>query len=271
MASVASGLRGQALLIHRVADLMYGDRVEIRVEIDPDFQAGSLVIPVHILYDGALAVRHFLSGENVTALANLMQLLGFFGIGGPTIYNLFKRLKGRKIEKPEDIPPDVRIDIPIELLVRIYNDAEVQTQLRKTLDPLHEEGVDEYQTRRQGVVIERVHKKDLQAADEAELEELTNDEEIELGIEKTAWRSNLAWHLNDGEKSFDAKIEDKSFWKEIAQGRSFAGGDRIRVHLRTVARRTASGALKIERTIPRVLGIEPVRRQPNLFEGRSNE
>lgn len=39
MLSVAGGLRGQALLIHRVAELMYGDRAEIRVEIDPDLKA----------------------------------------------------------------------------------------------------------------------------------------------------------------------------------------------------------------------------------------
>jgi hypothetical protein len=37
-----------------------------------------------------------------------------------------------------------------------------------------------------------VHKSDLEAADEAELEDLTKDEEITLDIQKAAWRRNLA-------------------------------------------------------------------------------
>jgi hypothetical protein len=195
-----------------------------------------------------------------------MQLVGFFGGGGVTLYALFKRLKGRRIEKPEDLPPNIKIDISIELLIRIYNDPEIQAQLRKTIEPLHQEGIEEFQTKRQGVVIERVTKADLHAADEAELQDLTHDEEIDLGIEKTVWRRNLAWHFRDGETSFDAKIDDDDFWKRIAGGEAFADGDRLRVHLRTTARRTRYGTLKVQREIPKVIDVEHVRRTPNLFE-----
>jgi hypothetical protein len=52
MEAFAIGLRGQALLIRRVKDLLYGDSVTIRVEIDSDFKTSSLIIPVHILADG---------------------------------------------------------------------------------------------------------------------------------------------------------------------------------------------------------------------------
>lgn len=145
-----------------------------------------------------------------------MQILGFFGVSGLTLYKLFKRLKGRRIEKPEDIPQDIKIDIPTERLTKIYNDPEVQTQLRKTFEPLHRDGIEEFQTRREGAVLETVRKSDLQAADEAELEDLTKDEEITLDIEKAAWRRDLAWHFNDGKISFDAKITHESFWKDVS-------------------------------------------------------
>ncbi len=270
MESLAVGLRGQALLIHRVKDLMYGDSVNIRVEVDPDFEPGSLIIPVHILVDGYHATRHLLAGEGATALANLMQYLGFLGISGVTVYKLFRRLKGRRIEKPDDLPADLQINVSVDVLIRVYNDPEVQKQLRKTLEPLHDDGMEEFQTRREGVVIERVHKRDLQAADDAEIKDTTLDEEIDLGIEKAAWRRDLAWHFNDGEKSFDAKIEDKDFWKQIEQGEAFADGDRLRVHLQTTAHRTQRGTLKIERIIPKVLGVEhSKRRQQKLFEEES--
>ncbi len=266
MLALGSSLRGQALLIQRVKDLVYGDRISLRVEVDHELEPGSLVVPVHIFADAITAAEHLLAGEAATALANLLQFLGFLGVSGIRIYKLFKRLKGRRIEKPEDIPKDLQIDISIELLIRIYNDPEVQMQLRKTLEPLHQDGIQEFQTRRAGAVIERVSKKDLQAADEAEIEDLTKDEEIELDIEKSAWRRNLAWHFSDGRTSFDAKIEDENFWKRIGQGEAFADGDRLRVHLQTTARRTAFGTLRVERVIPAVIDVEHVRqKQSKLF------
>ncbi len=276
MDSLATGLKGQSLLIHRVSNILYGDGVTVRVEVDPDFEQGSLVIPVHILVDGLKAARHTFAGETATALANFITIvggfLGFTGVSGFTLYSIFKRLKGRRIEKPEDVPRDIKIDVTIELLIRVYNDPEVQAQLRKTLDPLHEDGVEEFQTRRAGAVIETVHKRDLVAADEAELEDVTRDEEIDLDIEKAAWRRNLAWHFSDGRTSFDAKIEDADFWKTIDQGEAFSEGDKLRVHLQTTARRTRRGALKVQRTIPKVFEVDHVRRrQPKLFDSESEE
>lgn len=267
MLALGVGLRGQALLIQRTKDLLYGDSPTLRVEVDHDFEQGSLVIPVHIISDAAKVVEHLLAGEASTALANLMQFLGFSGLSGVTIYQLFRRLKGRRIEKPEDVPRDLNINISVDLLVRVYNDPEIQAQLRKTIEPLRQEGIEEFQTRRNGQVIERVSKKDLRAADEAELNDLTRDEEIVLDIQKAAWRRNLAWHFSDGRTTFDAKIEDDKFWKGVEKGEAFADGDRLKVHLRTIARRTASGGLKVERTIPTVIEVEHVRRrQPKLFE-----
>lgn len=228
---------------------------------------GSLIVPIHILSDAVLAAERVLSGEAATALANLFAFVGFGSGGVVSLYKIFKWLKGRRIEKPEDIPIDWKMDVAVMLLIRIYNDPEVQRQLRIALEALHFEGIEEFQTRRQGKVIESVTKKDLQAADEAEIEDLTKDEEIELDIEKCAWRENLAWHFSDGRISFDAKIEDETFWRRIDGGEAFSGGDRLRVHLRTTAHRTPFGRLKVERVIPTVIKVEHVRKgQTELFE-----
>ena len=264
MLALANGLRGEALLIERVAVLLYGDGVKVQAEIDASFEGGSLVVPVHILSDGVRTAEHLLAGEGFTAFANLLALLGFVGWSAASLYKLFKRLRGRPIEQPDDIPrsPDLELNISVELLIKVYNDKEVQTQLRKSIDPLHYEGIQEFQTRRQDVIITSLSKADLRSADEAELESLIGDEEIDLDIEKAAWRRNLAWHFNDGRTSFDARIDDDKFWKRVEQGEPFADGDRLRVHLRTTARRTPNGHLKVERRIPTVLGVEHARRNP---------
>lgn len=97
------------------------------------------------------------------------------------------------------------------------------------------------------------------------MNDLIGDEEIELGIEKAAWRRNLAWHFNDGRTSFDAKIDDLEFWRRVEQGEPFAVGDRLRVHLRTSARRRSNGILKVERRIPLVIAVEHAKRS-NQFD-----
>jgi len=266
MLALGASLRGQALLIERVKEVIYGDSVQIRVEVDYKFEHGSVIVPVHILTDAIVAGEHLLSGEAGTALANLLTIMGFVTGGVVSLYKLFKKLKGRRIEKAEDIPEEFRIEMLIKLLIRVYNDEEVQKHLRRTLEALHHEGIDAFQTRRQGLVIDSVSKADLRAADEAELEDLTLDEEIELDIEKCAWKQHLAWHFSDGGKSFDAKIEDRNFWIRIEDGESFSGGDRLRVHLQTTAHRSKFGRVKVERVIPRVLSVDHVHnRQRKLF------
>src|SRR5215831_2706702 len=214
MVHLAAGLRGQALLIHRVKDLLFAESFEIQVAVDAGFESGSLVIPVNVLTDGLKTVENFLAGQAATALANLFQFLGFFGLG-VNLYSLFRQRKGRKIEKPDDLPRIINLNISVENVIRIYNDTDVQEQLRRTIHPLHHDGIDEFQTRRNGKVIESVFKADLQAADEAELRDIIKDEEVTLDIEKTAWRRSLAWHFRHAGISFDAKIEDDEFWKNI--------------------------------------------------------
>ena len=67
-------------------------------------------------------------------------------------------------------------------------------------------------------------------------------------------------------KVLDAKIEDEAFWSRIDQGEEFAEGDRLKVHLRTTARRNPHGVLKVERRIPTVIEVEHSRRkQAKLF------
>lgn len=265
MLVLGTGLRGQALLIRRVKEILYGEDVPIGIEVDTKFEHGSYLVPVHIFSEALKAAEQFFAGQSVTALANLLQILGF--LSGTSLYAIFKSLKGRRIEKPDDVPKELNIKISIDLLIRIYNDPEVQAQLRQTLDPLRQDGIEEFQTRRGGAVVERVSKKDLQAADDAEIQDLTKDEEIDLGIEKVAWRRNLAWHFSDDRTSFDARIEDEQFWKRIEAGMAFSDGDRLRVHLRTTAKRKPDGRLTIERRIPTVINVQRVRnRQSGLFD-----
>jgi hypothetical protein len=269
MASLASGLRGQALMIERVGSLLFKGTIVLQVDTDDSFERGSLIIPVHILSDGLDAVESILTGRAVTSIAALLGILSFLGVTPASLYSLFKRLRGRAISEATDLPPRVDLDISIDQLTRIYNDRDIQKYLRQSLEPLRDVGINELQTRRNGQIINSVSKADLESADLAELEDLNIDAEIELDIEKAAWRRDLAWHFSDGATSFDAQIDDDDFWKDILSGEPFSAGDRMRVHLHTTAKKTTRGGLKVTRRISKVLAIEHVRsRQNNLFRDR---
>lgn len=48
MLALGSSLRGQALLIERVKDMLYGDSVGLRVEVDYQFERNSLIVGVGV-------------------------------------------------------------------------------------------------------------------------------------------------------------------------------------------------------------------------------
>ena len=96
MLALSAGLQGQALLAERVKTLLYAEPLSLRVEVDPDFESGSLIVPVHFLSQTLRAAENTLSGPAATAMANLLNYLGFFGITGGSLYTVFKKRKGRR-------------------------------------------------------------------------------------------------------------------------------------------------------------------------------
>lgn len=87
-----------------------------------------------------------------------------------SLFALFKKKKGRPIPEEDDLNKLLERLSNIErlLMIKIYNDLEVQQAIRASLRPLRTEGIIEFQTRRREVVVERVPQADLRAADEAE-------------------------------------------------------------------------------------------------------
>jgi hypothetical protein len=266
---LADGLRGIGRLTSRVSYLMFGSDADYRAELDGNFGRGSIVVPLHFVTDAVQAAENFLLSKEVQALANLVTLLGFgFGPMVLSLFALFKKKKGRPITDEDDLNRlfERLADIERLLLIKIYNDQEVQLALRATLRPLRTEGIIEFQTRRRNVIIETVSKADLKAADDAEESAIQEVEEKVLDIEKAALVPHLSWHFSDEGSAFDARIQDPALWERVAKGERFGYGDRMRVELRTTFHRDSRGRLNLERTIPKVIDVEHATQpQPQLF------
>lgn len=271
---LSDGLRGLGRLTNRVSYLVFGSEYNHKIQLDTGFRHGSIVIPLHIVSEAIDHAETILASTGFQALSTLMSILGWGAVPAVlTLYKIFKRKQGRPITDEDDL---VRLlqglsDIERLLFIKIYNDPEVQAAIRAVLKPLRTEGITEFQTRREGKVIDSVTHRDLEEADEAEESSIPEVEEKVLNIEKAALLPHLAWHLSDQGKSFDAKIHDVDLWARIAKGERFGHGDRMRVELHTSFERNEAGRLTVERTIPKVIHVEhSTQRQPGLWQGEDD-
>jgi len=207
---LSDGLRGLGRLTSRVSYLMFGSELDYRIELDSQFQTGSVVIPLHILTDAVAKVENALLSRHGQALSSLLTILGWGAVSGAfNLYKMFKQKKGRPITDEDDLARILaRLDnIERLLFIKIYNDAEVQAALRAALRPLRADGIVEFQTRRREVVVETVRQSDLKSADEAEESAIQEVEEKVLDIEKAALVPHLSWHFSDEGSAFDARIQ----------------------------------------------------------------
>ncbi len=260
---------------------MYGEVYAHTVELAASPEIGSVVIPIDIVSHAMQVVEHevkniedLLLSPGVQALANLCTLLGVGAIGATAcLFRMFKEKKGRAIDAAADASLLSKLDVNIEAsrLVRLYNNVDIRTSLRRTLRPLREDGIAEFQTRRDGLIVERVTKADLLAADAAEIEDIVEIEEKWLDVQKVALVRHLAWHFASDTLTFDARIDDEKYWKKVDAGERFGAGDRLQVVLKTTASRDRNGRLHAEHRILEVLDIRHQRRptQNGLFSADS--
>jgi hypothetical protein len=262
---LSESLYGLSNLVRRTGQLLFEREYEFSANLDHPIERGSVVIPIEIVKHGLDTAEEFLlHNKHIQALAVLCTVLGM-GVVAPamSLLRLFKDRAGRKISN-EDLTKLMAlmdIDVRLEVLIRIFNDPDIQAALRGMLRPLRERGVEEFQTRRKGKVIETVTKDDLFAADAAELDSIQRQEERTLEITKAALLPDLAWRFSDGPESFDAKIQDPALWADVERGERYGHGDFMHVILNTTAKRDQAGRLRRERTIPKVFSVTHAQRK----------
>jgi hypothetical protein len=270
-AVLADGLKGTARFVNRVAELHLGTPSEFRLDVEGEPRSGSIEIFLRFSHPLISAVDWVGDSKFLTGLAVIMTLTGFSAKDfGKSLISMFKRLRGRPIADDTDLADLLPSDTPIEKaeLIRIYNDPEVQAAIRAAIRPLRKEGIETLETRINRRPIETISKSDVRAADQAEMEAITETEEKVLDVEKASFVPHLAWHLSDRGKPFDAKIEDPVLWDHVASGDRFGFGDRLHVTLHTEAERELSGRLRITRTVTKVHLIERANgTQMPLFQG----
>jgi hypothetical protein len=227
-------------------------------------------------------VTDLLSGDNVTAAANLSGLLSV--TGGLLIYTVKKwRSRVKKsapLAEPVDGRPAVRIEfedgssieIPTEV-VDLDRNIAVRKSLNELVRPLHADGIEQLRMRREEITIAQVEAADVEAFEVTELEDrrevlVSNERNEYLTILNLAFQAGNKWRLSDGRSAFYATMRDAQFLQLVERGERFSKHDVLHCHIRQTQWRDDEG-LHSDTEVIRVLQHLP--HNPNaqgaLFEG----
>lgn len=262
----ADALRGFADFSRRVAEGVYGKKIELRTTVR-DIRHGSLEIEL---------LNHLLSPETVGLLATIYE-------HGPSVLKivlecikLFKHLQGQppsNIKKAEN--GSVFVENNSGTIINVN-----QLTLNVVLDEKAGRAVQNFVKR----PLERSADKLMIMNDNEEVARITHEEsryfgpidgndlltehtsEMYLKIATTVFEGKSRWKFHDGRNPFFARIDDQSFLDRVERGQErFGRGDTLLVRLRAMQKK-ANGSLKAEYVIEEVLDhIPTTSAQGSLF------
>ena len=188
--------------------VLNGDRAKVAVNVSAEFQRGSFQVDLEVVQAVAQAAKDvFLSREVATGVA-LAAILGLAKGAQVSLIALYKLLKGKKPKNTTTLTNgDVRIEFEdgktVDVsrdVVRLYNDNTVREHAKSMVRPLERDGIQSFESRYKGEVVERVEKADLPSFDieVAEREILASRQDTIVQIVKPSFSEKLKWTLFNG-------------------------------------------------------------------------
>lgn len=151
-------------------------------------------------------------------------------------------------------------DVPMQLL-QLYQDASVRKSLENMVRPVKEPGIDSFEVREHGEIVQRVTKQEIEAFDTPELQELLLDEvrRHAFSIVRLAFKEDNKWALTDGQNTFSVSMKDAAFQRRVDNNEvAFAKGDVLVCDLRTIQWQVQDG-IKTEYEVVQVVSHRPAR------------
>jgi len=255
--------------------VLNGESAKINVNVKATRQ-GSFEITLELVQSLAQQVVGLLSGESVTAVLNLKELIITGAVGAGGLLWLIRKLRGKVPDRIEDLGDGrVRItinsetfEVPMKLL-RLYQDLAVRAAAQKAIEaPLEKEGIDSFEVREEGKPILAITKGEASYFANPEVPEETLIEDVRrsaFSIISLAFKEDNKWRLHDGNTQISALILDESFLKRVDTNQvSFSKGDILVCEVKVTQMRTKDG-LKTEYVVQKVHEHRSAARQLTLF------
>ena len=275
---LASALMAVGELIQAANQEINSDRAQMSVKVRA-ISSGSFEVDLTLfqsLMESAKALLEFArdNKDDIATTSDLLDLLVNVGTiaGAIGLFELIRRLRGKKPEKVKEKGGDTHIHIDGNLIVvkkqvvRLFNNAAVREQAKKVVAPLSNEGIDAIKIKRPNQPDLEIVKEDVPSFEYGDGEELLDEKthEMTLQIISLSFKEDNKWRVTDGGEPFNVAIEDAEFLNKIGKNEvAFSKGDYFLCLIRERQYDTAKG-LKKERSIVEVKDHKSAARQLHL-------
>ncbi len=174
---------------------------------------------------------NFLTGPHCTALANLLQILGFTGLSGATVMWLIKKFRNKSPKvKETEAGMEIETDSGKVTITKLEWDMFQSRKIRKAiygiLKPLEKPGVEkvEFIDVESSLVTTTVQKNELPIFVLPEerpepLQELPIRETY-VNVAMLWFKDGHKWKFSEGESEWNAEIKDQKFLEKLLKGES---------------------------------------------------
>ena len=274
---LAPALLALGTLCDEANALLNGDKAKVSLQVRADFKRGSFDVHLNLIVSLLEQAKNFLLGTPKDA-KDILELLGFYGTAAygaiKGVTKLAKTVGKRKVRDVKalgDGTAELLVDTNETLIVdestwRLYRKSTVAIALEHIVEPLHEEGVEEFRVVKDRQPVETIAKADLVAfegiRENIDDPNLVNESTVDRVFEVITGSKTpgYIWRLSDGSDVITAHINDPNFFEKMERGDEIVSlGDLLHVRIRTVTTRDGT-KLKTVNTVIKVLKHTPVRR-----------
>jgi len=266
-------------LVESASLALYGDNVQVKVEVKASFKTGSFGIDFLLSQDFREQVLSFLNSPGTTAFINAAELVGIlFGsmvAGKKGLTSVLKWIKNRKI-KTVQIKEDNATIITVDddaletdaRIIKLLQNRSVREHLASTLVPLQKDGITTVAFGNDdGCFYEIIEKDEIRFFELPQEEDtLIVDEKqrMAFSIISLTFKEDNKWRLHDGNATIHALITDAEFLSRVDQNlETFSKGDVLvcQVHVRQWH---APEGAKTEYTVEKIIEHRQAMRQITL-------